>query len=74
MIPKTLTTIGRLQEGDRFYFVGAKKEVQQLEFIENGKAFYNKVIADRPASSHHFRKSTGQNKEVIFLRHTELVQ
>ena len=70
MTPKTLTTIGRLQIGDRFYFVGNKKEVQQLKSFTNNKACYNKVINNESATGYHFEKTTGINKEVIFLRST----
>ena len=70
MIPKTVTNIGRLQIGDRFYFPAKKNEVQQLMDFENGKATYKKVVDNQPAEGWIFSKSTGENKEVIFLRHT----
>jgi hypothetical protein len=72
MNEKTLTTIGQLVDGDRFYFVGVKKEVHELEgFCFDAKAHYNKVINNKPALGNFYRKSTGVNREVIFLGHTK---
>jgi len=73
MDAKTLTTIGRLQIGDRFYFTGNKKEVQQLISMNRNVAVYNKVLAGEPASGTCFLNRTGLNREVIFLRHTNAI-
>lgn len=74
MQQKTLTTIGRLRRGDRFYFLCdiKKKQVYQLDSFSGDKAIYVKVINDIASDSWMHERSTGQNKEVMFLRHTLL--
>jgi hypothetical protein len=47
--------------------------VQQLVDFKDGKANYNLVIGGEPAFGYAYRKSTGKNREVIFLRHTEKI-
>ena len=71
MQAKTLPTIGRLQVGDRFYFTGAKKEVQELLRFDAKTAVYSMVMNGKALLSPCINY-TRVNREVIFLRHTKL--
>ncbi len=73
MKSKTLSRLGHLRQGDRFYFTSdKKKKVYQLDSFSAHKANYNVVENDVVQDGWLFKKTTDASREVIFLRHTLL--
>lgn len=66
MKPKTLTTFGQLQPGDRFAFVENKRVVFQVTTVP----FYNHVVDNR--KSWIYDKRTQLERSVLYIRSTIL--
>lgn len=72
MEPKTKTTIGTLQPGDRFYFVSDVNRMPYQIVKHEGKyAAYNVTISDGNYGW-KFNKLSSHIKQVVFLRKGEI--
>lgn len=66
----TKTTIGELQPGDRFYFIGDAKRISYQLMLHKGKYGEYNVIYDNGVIAWKYNKTSSHIKQVMFLRHT----